>query len=135
MMNRGWWTGALSASVLAWAVAAPAATPPTATAPMTAEAAKATVDKYCVTCHNDRLKTAGLTLAGVDFTNVSRHASELERAVRKLGGAAMPPAGSPRPDGATYASLTRFLEQQLDAADARHPNAGRTEPMHRLNRA
>ena len=101
---------------------------------MTAATARAALDRYCVTCHNDRMKTAGLSLAGVDLADAGRHASELERAVRKLGGAAMPPAGSPRPDSATYAALTRFLERQLDAAAARRPNAGRTEAMHRLNR-
>ena len=135
MTMREWRPLSLGLWMLVTTGTAWAATPPAVPAPMAPEAAKATIDRYCVTCHNDRLKTAGLSLAGIDFTNVSRYASELERAVRKLGGAAMPPAGSPRPDVATYGSLTRFLERQLDAADARHPNAGRTEPMHRLNRA
>ncbi|MGE0392355.1 MAG: DUF1592 domain-containing protein [Vicinamibacterales bacterium] len=128
-------TASLAGAVaLVASLAGAGATPAANAAPLTPAEAKATVDRYCVTCHNDRLKTAGLTLAGIDYADVSRHASELERAVRKLGSAAMPPAGSPRPDAPTYAALTAFLEQQLDAEAARRPNAGRTEPLHRLNR-
>src|SRR5262245_61572015 len=59
--------------------------------------ARSFFDTYCVTCHNDRLETAGLSLAGVDLTNVEPHVETLEKVLRRLQQAAMPPAGSRRP--------------------------------------
>jgi len=96
-------------------------------------AARAVLDRYCVTCHNDRLKTAGLSLA--DVSDVPGQAEMLEKVVRKLRAGTMPPAGSTRPDSAGYASLRGWLEQELDGAAQLHPNPGRTESLHRLNRA
>jgi len=92
-------------------------------------------DTYCVSCHNDRMKTGGLSLAAVDLGNISQHAPELEKVVRKLHSRAMPPQGSRRPDAAAYAALTGWLEDELDRTAQTAPNAGRTEAMHRLNRA
>ena len=46
----------------------------------------------------------------------------------------MPPAGMPRPDAATVATLGKWLEETLDAQGAAHPNPGRPG-VHRLNRA
>ena len=54
--------------------------------------------------------------------------------MRKLRANAMPPAGAPRPDAATYASLTAHIESELDgAADAR-PQVGGVPLVHRLSR-
>src|SRR5581483_81700 len=93
---------------------------------------RAVLDKYCVTCHNQKLKTGGLTLDNVDLSQVSAHADVWEKVIRKLRTRTMPPAGLPRPDAATYASFTGWLETQIDQASA--PYAGR--PMlHRLNRS
>jgi mono/diheme cytochrome c family protein len=96
--------------------------------------ARATVDKYCVTCHNDRLKTAGLSLATVDLQNPEANAPTLERIVERLRASTMPPVGLPRPDRATYDQLREWLQTELDRSAVAHPNAGRTEGMHRLNR-
>ena len=76
-----------------------------------------------------------MSLEGVDLEQVAAHAQTLERAVRKLRAGAMPPRGSARPEPATYAALTRWLETALDEAAAVRPNPGRTEALHRLNRA
>jgi len=57
-----------------------------------------------------------------------------EKVVRKLRGGLMPPAGLPRPDVASYAALRRSLETRLDAHAVAHPDPGRTETAHRLNR-
>ena len=95
----------------------------------------AVLEKYCVTCHNDRLKTAGLSLAQVDFQDVGKHSDALERVVRKLQAASMPPPGAPRPDKATYRATSAWLTGSLDRAAAAAPNAGRVEGLHRLNRA
>ncbi|WP_410959853.1 DUF1587 domain-containing protein, partial [Salmonella sp. SAL4356] len=58
-----------------------------------------------------------------------------EKVIRKLRTNAMPPAGRPRPDAATYASLTGWLESSIDQQASRQPMPGRTESIHRLNRA
>ena len=95
---------------------------------------RSVLDQYCVTCHNERLKTGGLTLDTVDLANVSAHAPELEKVIRKVRGGQMPPQGMPRPDKATLDSLAASLETALDRVAAGSPNPGRTL-LHRLNRA
>jgi hypothetical protein len=92
-----------------------------------------TVDQYCVTCHNQRLKTGGLTLDSLDLQNVPANAATWEKVVRKLRAGAMPPANAKRPDQATSHSLVAWLEGQLDAAAAAHPDPG-SPVLHRLNR-
>src|SRR5580700_6125671 len=93
---------------------------------------RAVLDKYCVTCHNQRLKTGGLTLDNVDLAKVPAQAEVWEKVVRKLRSGTMPPAGLPRPDAATYKSLAGWLESQIDQGS--EPYAGRPI-MHRLNRS
>jgi hypothetical protein len=102
--------------------------------PMTADAVRDNIGKYCVTCHNTRLKTGGLTLDAVDFDHVSADAEVLEKVARKLRSGAMPPAGARRPDQASADAMMRWLESSLDAAAAATPNPGRPV-IHRLNRA
>jgi mono/diheme cytochrome c family protein len=95
--------------------------------------AKAVLNQYCVTCHNAKLKTAGLQLDGLDMTHVGEHADLWEKVARKLRTGEMPPPGLPRPDKATYANVTAELETALDAAYFARPNPGRVA-VHRLNR-
>ena len=52
---------------------------------------RATLDQYCVGCHNARIKSGGLALDGVDLANVPRDAATWERVVRKLNTRTMPP--------------------------------------------
>ena len=40
---------------------------------------RAVLDRYCVTCHNQRLKTAGLTLDNMDLGNVPAQAEVWEK--------------------------------------------------------
>ena len=94
----------------------------------------AVVSQYCVTCHNQRLKTGGFTLDNRDAADPAADAEQWEKVVRKLRAGAMPPLGAPRPDPATYAGLQSWLETQLDGAAAANPDPGRTESLHRLNR-
>jgi hypothetical protein len=89
---------------------------------------QAVLDKYCVTCHNERLRTAGLIL---DKANVSQET--WEKVLRKLRAREMPPPASPRPDSETYATTTALIEKMLDDQAAAHPNPGRVA-VHRLNR-
>src|SRR5712691_12187649 len=64
----------------------------------TAAPSRALLDKYCVGCHNDRVKSGNLILTNIDVADVGRHAAILEKVARKLRGRTMPPEGSPRPD-------------------------------------
>ena len=96
---------------------------------------QAVLRRYCVTCHNERLKTGGLALDTLSLTDVPAGAETWEKVVRKLRTHAMPPAGMPRPDAATSAALTTWLEQEIDRRAAARPMPGRTESIHRLNRA
>src|SRR5688572_1715236 len=95
---------------------------------------RATLDRYCVTCHNSRTRTGGLTLDTVDPTRVAADAEMWEKVVRKVRGRMMPPPGLPRPDEATYDALAVHLEAALDRAAAERPNPGRTETFRRLTR-
>ena len=88
---------------------------------------------YCITCHNDRLQTAGLSLDRLDLADVSGNAEILEKVVRKLRSGQMPPEGRPRPDAATIGEFTFSLENALDRAAATRPNPGRVASR-RLNR-
>jgi hypothetical protein len=90
--------------------------------------------QYCVACHNDRLKTAGLSLENADPGNVAQRAEVWEKVVQKLQSGMMPPAGRPRPDDAAARVLAASLEGALDRAEAAHPDPG-GPLLHRLNRA
>lgn len=94
---------------------------------------RALLDQYCVTCHNESLRTAGLTLDTVDPNNVSQNTELWEKVVLKLRSGMMPPPSRPRPDKATYETLASSLEKALDQAFARNPNPGRNDSLRRLN--
>ncbi|HEY7170345.1 MAG TPA: DUF1587 domain-containing protein, partial [Vicinamibacterales bacterium] len=97
---------------------------------------RALLDRYCVTCHNERLRTGNLVLAGdaVDPDHVAGAAAVWEKVVQKLRSGAMPPAGRPRPDATAAAAFVSSVEASLDRAAAESPNPGRPT-IHRLNRA
>ena len=95
---------------------------------------RAVLDRYCVTCHNDRLETGGLALDTVDPTQVANAPEIWEKVLRKLRTGLMPPSPRRRPDAETYASLVSYFETALDRAAAAAPNPGRPA-VHRLNRA
>jgi len=114
-----------------------AAPPAAAPAPPSSSAhdTRAVLDRYCIGCHNQRLKSGDLALDTLDLSALDQHTSVGEAVVRKLRGGMMPPAGAPRPDGDTYASLRSWFEGELDRIGAANPDPGRTESLHRLNRA
>ena len=106
-------------------------------APASASQHRALLNQYCVGCHSQRGKASGqeaarkITLDDLDITHVGDHAEPWERVVRKLRAGMMPPAGSRRPDKATYDGLITWLETELDRnASAYTPPPG----LHRLNR-
>ena len=92
------------------------------------------LDRYCVTCHNDALRTAGLALDTLDLDRVGHHADVWEKVVGKLRAGMMPPAGRPRPDGDASGRLVAYLETELDRAAAARPDPGRSAALRRLNR-
>ena len=96
------------------------------------------LDRHCVTCHNDRTLTAGLSLQELDLGEVGHNSAEVEmweKVVRKLRTRAMPPPGRPRPDDAEYEHIATRLETAIDSVAATDPNPGRRPAVHRLNRA
>src|SRR5690349_5103692 len=95
---------------------------------------QALIDRYCVTCHNQRLKTAKVEFDSLELAHPEKNAVVWERAIRKLRAGMMPPPGAPRPPVATAQALAAYLETTLDKAAAAQPNPGSVR-IHRLNRA
>src|SRR5215831_11383664 len=100
----------------------------------TVAAAQTTLNKYCVTCHSDRLKTAGLTLENLDVERPSTHAETWEKVIRKLRTRAMPPPNAARPSEQTYDALAGYLETSIDREAQREPHPGKLALVHRLSR-
>jgi cytochrome c5 len=113
--------------------AAQVATKPPVQAAGDAAPHQAMIDQYCIMCHSDALKTAGVVLEGVQVSHVGDNAALWERVLRKFGTGQMPPPGMPRPDAATSAQFTSWLESQLNTNAVTHPNPG-APAIHRLNR-
>jgi mono/diheme cytochrome c family protein len=111
----------------------------TTAANSSADAAKhrAVLNKYCVSCHNNRSASpteAPVNLEGAGFDDLMGRAGTWERVVRKLSVRAMPPPGMPRPTEAEYAGLTGWLSASLDRVWEAKSTPGRFV-VHRLNRA
>ena len=97
--------------------------------------ARAFFNTYCVSCHNQKLHTAGLSLDTLDASHPSANAEVWERVIAKLQAGSMPPPGLPRPNAAAYHAVASSLENEIDRAWAANPNPGRISAVHRLNRA
>src|SRR5881409_4320129 len=95
---------------------------------------RAVLDQYCITCHNEKLRTAGLALDKLDVMHPNSNAEIWERVIEKLRAGSMPPPGRPRPDTATYRAVATWLENEIDRAWTATPNPGRIGAVHRLNR-
>jgi mono/diheme cytochrome c family protein len=94
---------------------------------------RAVMDQYCVTCHNDVLKTAGMVLENADVSDIGAAPQKWERVVTKLSLSAMPPVGIPHPDKSFYDGFLAYLQAGLDEASRAQPDPGRPT-VHRLNR-
>jgi mono/diheme cytochrome c family protein len=115
---------AISATAFGFQAKPPAATP-----------ARELLTNYCVSCHNQKVKTANLMLDRTDAEHVSNAAETWEKVIVKLRSRSMPPPGIRRPDNAEYDKVAAWLESELDRAAAAHVNPGRSASLHRLNRA
>jgi len=91
------------------------------------------INQYCVTCHNDALRTAGFSLQHANFNDMGEHAETWEKVLRKVKVKTMPPSGMPRPDDATYAAFADFLTISLDNYAVDNPSPG-VAAIRRLNR-
>jgi mono/diheme cytochrome c family protein len=94
---------------------------------------QAVVDRYCVTCHNPRMRAGGLALDALPVSSAEREPHTWEKVVRKVRTGMMPPSGAPRPDRATLDAFAATVEHALDRAAAAAPNPG-APALHRLNR-
>jgi mono/diheme cytochrome c family protein len=100
-------------------------------------AQKAIVSQYCITCHSDKAKSAGMDSARkinfdtLDIAHVEKDPETWELIVRKMRAGMMPPSGLRRPEPVTYKAFITWLENELDRNSTPHtPPPG----MHRLNR-
>src|SRR6266849_1735772 len=107
---------------------------PAAGAVTPASSPRRLLDRYCVTCHNERLKTADLRLDRIDVANPGAEADVWEKVVRKVHTGTMPPPNMPQLSPDDRRALLTWLETSLDAASAAKPNPGRTDTLRRLNR-
>ena len=103
-------------------------------APGSAATYRQVLDRYCVTCHNERVQTANLSLETASLDQVGEDAEIWEKVLVKLRTRSMPPLQRPRPELATYEAFVRWLETGIDRAAAAHPNPGRPT-VRRLNRS
>ena len=114
-------------------VAAVQAAPAPGQEATTPTADRALLDRYCVRCHSDALLTAGLTLQGLDISDVGSDPEVWEKVLGKLRTGGMPPPGRPRPSEDEAAPLVSWLETSLDRLALDNPDPGRPA-VHRLNR-
>jgi hypothetical protein len=131
--SRVWIVSAVIVGFLAGGSLRTTASQQIGTAPIAS--ARATINEYCLECHNDRARTAGLALNTLNLDKVGEHPEAWEKVVKKLRGRLMPPLGRPRPDETTYNTMVTYLEKALDNAAAASPNPGRTASFRRLNRS
>ena len=95
--------------------------------------AQGVVDRYCVTCHNARMKAGGLALDALKVADAAREAQTWEKVVRKVRTGMMPPSGAPRPDRPALDGLAASVEDAIDRAASAAPDPG-APSLHRMNR-
>ena len=132
MLRTTVWVGIVLAGVSSIQASQPQSSSSAISSP--ASQYRVVLDKYCVTCHNEKLKTAGLMLDKMDLGKVPEGAQLWEKVIRKLRGNAMPPPRLPRPDKSFYSDFPTYLETTIDRAAFAKLNPGRPA-IHRLNRA
>jgi len=91
------------------------------------------VTTYCTGCHNDRLRTGGMSLADPALVDPAAHPELWEKILHKISTGQMPPAKMPRPEPADFRQVISNITTTLDRASAAHPDPGRVG-AHRLNR-
>ena len=90
--------------------------------------------QYCSGCHNDKMKTAGMSVLPLDAADLGAHNLTWEKILRRVSLGEMPPRGMKRPSKEQLADFTHWLEESLDKMGAAAPNPGRAT-LRRMNRA
>jgi hypothetical protein len=98
-----------------------------------AAATRNLLDRYCTECHDGAEAAGNLVIEPGKLTSAAADAEHWEKIVRKLRAETMPPEG-PRPNHPAYVRAAGYLEAELDAAAAAHPNAGDVPAFRRLTR-
>jgi hypothetical protein len=101
------------------------------------EERKAFLNQYCLACHNEKAKAAGLdsarrlTMDALDPATVEKDREKWELIVRKTRAGQMPPLGNKRPEPARFDAIIASFESELDRTAVPYtPPPG----LHRLNR-
>jgi mono/diheme cytochrome c family protein len=113
-----------AAEAAAGIAAAAAAAAATASGSVADATPRALLERYCISCHNGRLKTGGLALDTADIGNAGAEPDRWEKVVRKLRAGMMPPPGMPVPSDSERRSLVTSLERVLDRAALSAPRPG-----------
>jgi hypothetical protein len=92
----------------------------------------------CEKCHNTTDWAGSLAMDSLDLARTDQDPEVWEKAIVKLRGRLMPPAGEKQPDQAEVDAVIHYLETSLDAA-AKERTAAKAErvghvPIQRLNR-
>ena len=132
-LSACWLVAVASLGLGAGAPSAPPQTPAPDGQRPESQSEQALLTQYCVSCHNARTRTGGLSLEGLDPAAAASHSDVWEKVIMKLRGGMMPPVGMPRPDEATLQGFAVSLEQRIDAQASTSPDPGH-KPIHRLNR-
>jgi hypothetical protein len=112
------WTAAVSLQVVSIGLQSLCASDASARQPF--------LDHYCLPCHSQKLKTAGIILENSDPEHPASHPQVWEKVLGKLDSREMPPAGMPRPDAASARLFEAGIISDLDNAARKTPYAGRT---------
>jgi len=93
---------------------------------------------YCEKCHNTTDWAGSLAMDSLDLDHTDQDPEVWEKAIVKLRGRLMPPAGKKQPEQAEIDAVVHFLETSMDAA-AKDQAATKAEPVghvpiQRLNR-
>src|SRR5690606_36912696 len=86
------------------------------------------------TCHNDRVKTAGLSIDPAGLARPGEDSETWEKVLRQLRAGTMPPPAAPRPPETFYTGAAAYLARELEASAAARPNPGALPLAHRLTR-
>jgi mono/diheme cytochrome c family protein len=115
---------------------APAAGAAPASSALALPAQTELVKTYCSSCHSERGRAGGLSLATWDAGKSAEvdHLAVTEKMIRKLRSGMMPPPGARRPEPRQIVEMIEALETRVDRAAALSPNPG-YRPFQRLNRA
>lgn len=94
---------------------------------------KRMLTQFCGGCHNDKAKTAGMSVMPLKADNIEAHTATWEKILRRVSLGEMPPRGMKRPSKEEIADFTNWLEGSLDKMGAANPDPGRAT-LRRLNR-